>query len=541
MAVSSYQGPASIGLSDFTALRTRLVAAFGILGLVISGLGLAVVLLTGLNTRSVDGGAVLAFLVFVTASGLALWLIRHDQLEPATLVLIATYLIAFFFDPTNLLAGTLVLLLAATQASSLVLLMTALVVFGGFGLRIAQSVALTGGFTDAIFIYTVPMAALVILVVVTRVFVNSVTRAFSESARASAQLDTGAGIQRIVAGTGNVNDVLMQSVALIQERFGYDRVQVFLLNARDGQATLAASTHAPNTDLRLPVSAVSTIGQVALRGTLAVNPLTAARYRPEDDALRLKSGTQIALPLKDGQEVVAVLDLQSARTNAFSPTDQRALQIIADLLATGLRNVRLIEAQSAAAEENRRQYERAEEALREVERLNRELTRASWQGYTAERMTGITLQQETLLSDDRWTDALARASSEGKSVTRQDGEQQIVAVPVMLRGEVIGAIEVEPGAGSEQEALGMMQAVASRLAISLENARLFEEAQEMTAQEQRISEIAARYQEVGSVDELLRITLDELSDALGAERASIRLGAGASELSVTGEQKGRGS
>ncbi len=55
-------------------------------------------------------------------------------------------------------------------------------------------------------------------------------------------------------------------------------------------------------------------------------------------------------------------------------------------------------------------------------------------------------------------------------------------------------------------------------------ARLFEEAQETTAQEQRINEIVGRYQSAGTVDDLLRITLAELSDSLGARQAVIRLG-----------------
>jgi hypothetical protein len=66
--------------------------------------------------------------------------------------------------------------------------------------------------------------------------------------------------------------------------------------------------------------------------------------------------------------------------------------------------------------------------------------------------------------------------------------------------------------------------VAQRLALSLDNARLFEEAQSTTAQEHYINDIVARYQTVNSVDDLLRITLTELSQTLGAQRGAIRLG-----------------
>jgi uncharacterized protein YunC (DUF1805 family) len=70
----------------------------------------------------------------------------------------------------------------------------------------------------------------------------------------------------------------------------------------------------------------------------------------------------------------------------------------------------------------------------------------------------------------------------------------------------------------------MVQAVAQRLALSLENARLYEATLQAAAQEQRINDIAARFQSVATIDELLRITLAELSETLGAERGSIRLG-----------------
>jgi hypothetical protein len=69
----------------------------------------------------------------------------------------------------------------------------------------------------------------------------------------------------------------------------------------------------------------------------------------------------------------------------------------------------------------------------------------------------------------------------------------------------------------------MMRTVTQRLALSLDKARLFEESQEATAQEQRINEIVARYQSVTNVDELLRITLVELSQTLGATGGAIRL------------------
>lgn len=100
----------------------------------------------------------------------------------------------------------------------------------------------------------------------------------------------------------------------------------------------------------------------------------------------------------------------------------------------------------------------------------------------------------------------------------------MVAVPLTLRGEVIGAIEVESGTETDPATIALIEDVAARMAISLENARLYEEAREATGQEQFINNLSARYQAANSVDELLRLTLQEVSETLGAQYGSIRLG-----------------
>jgi GAF domain-containing protein len=101
----------------------------------------------------------------------------------------------------------------------------------------------------------------------------------------------------------------------------------------------------------------------------------------------------------------------------------------------------------------------------------------------------------------------------------------LIAVPIVLRGEVIGAIEVETDEQSpDEDMVELVQSVSQRLAISLDNARLFEEAQESTAQEQRINSIVGQFQSAPTVDDLLQITLRELNEALGAKGGSIRLG-----------------
>jgi GAF domain-containing protein len=99
-------------------------------------------------------------------------------------------------------------------------------------------------------------------------------------------------------------------------------------------------------------------------------------------------------------------------------------------------------------------------------------------------------------------------------------------VPIELRGRAIGAIEVEmEGAIRQTETLEVLQSVAQRLALSIDNARLFEQAQDIAQRELEVNTISTNLQSLNDIDDLARATIQELSRALGAAQASIRLGA----------------
>jgi GAF domain-containing protein len=66
--------------------------------------------------------------------------------------------------------------------------------------------------------------------------------------------------------------------------------------------------------------------------------------------------------------------------------------------------------------------------------------------------------------------------------------------------------------------------VANQLAVVLDNRHLLETAQASAAQANTINSLVTRFQSTNSVEELLRLTLTELGQALGAERGAIRVG-----------------
>jgi GAF domain-containing protein len=99
-------------------------------------------------------------------------------------------------------------------------------------------------------------------------------------------------------------------------------------------------------------------------------------------------------------------------------------------------------------------------------------------------------------------------------------------VPIQLRGQVVGSVEWElPLAGFGEEQVELARELASRLAYSLDNARLFQESQRAAERERLVNSIAAKLTAQTSIDAILQTAVREVGQALRAPQVSIRLGA----------------
>jgi GAF domain-containing protein len=101
-----------------------------------------------------------------------------------------------------------------------------------------------------------------------------------------------------------------------------------------------------------------------------------------------------------------------------------------------------------------------------------------------------------------------------------------VAIPVKLRGEVIGVLQIEsndPARELEKDEVGLATAVAERAAVAMENARLFQEARRRAAKEHAISEATARIGSALNIENILHVTAEELERVLGGSEIVIQL------------------
>lgn len=532
MNVSSTRAP--IAIDSLAQLRKRYVQIIALMLLV--ALTPIWTLLVFSNTNRASINLLLIFIspLFYLINYI---LARRNYINVATIMLLVLLCVSALFATNNggeVFYGVITVATAAIIADRFLYVVVNFFIISKIAFTLIREIEATGrALAPSINTSLILLATVVILSLVLRYFFNMMLNILAESRRNASLLSTTAEIGGVTAGIMNPDDLLKRAVEYIRDRFGYYYVQVFLMDENSTELTLTAATGEAGAALlretySIKPNNVQGFSTVLESGSpVIIHDMDQRVYFRRKD-VQPHSRSEVLLPINDGEKLIGVLDVQSLRSKAFGLNDTQALQIMANQLGASVRTARLFDAQKRAVQENKRLFLEAEANLREIRRLNRQLTKEGWADYLAEKpaVHGVNLAENQIISDDQWTESLVEAATRRRAISHSDGDSKTIAVPILLRGEVLGAIEIEPGGDThEQDTVEMVQAVAQRLATSLESARLFEETQEATMQEQRINEIAAQYQQATTVDDLLRITLKELSRSLGAQRGAIRLGA----------------
>ncbi len=332
----------------------------------------------------------------------------------------------------------------------------------------------------------------------------------------ASQFQAIAEVSRAIASIQEPSELLGHITAQIAEHFGVYHAGIFLLDENEEYAVLqAASSEGGQRMLarghRLKVGEVGIVGYVAGTGRtrIALDTGADAVFFQNPDLPQTRS--EIALPLKIGGRVIGVLDVQSSEPNAFSESDAEALAILADQVSIAIENARLFE-------ETRR-------ALAQTEALYQQFLRAEWGRLAREqRLAGFRYADGGATVIDRPVeDADIRSVIKtGKPIVKQagkKGEPARLIVPIILRGRVVGVVNVNAQEGKwTEDDLDILNAVAERIALSAENARLFEESSRRAAKERTIAEVSARIGALVDIDNLLQTAAQEMSRNLpGAE------------------------
>ena len=102
-------------------------------------------------------------------------------------------------------------------------------------------------------------------------------------------------------------------------------------------------------------------------------------------------------------------------------------------------------------------------------------------------------------------------------------KKNLVDIPIAIRDQVIGQLNVETNEALSLDEQNWIQAVATQAAFALENARLLDESQSTAIREKFVTEITNKIWSSTTIDGALQTTIRELGQILDATEATIEL------------------
>ena len=335
-------------------------------------------------------------------------------------------------------------------------------------------------------------------------------QANSQIQRRATQFEALAQVTQAITSIRDLQELLPHITTVISHRFGFYHVGIFLLDDANEFAVLSAANSEGGKRMlerkhRLRVGEQGIVGNVTLTG----NPRIAMDVGVDaiffDNPELPDTHSEMALPLKSGKLVVGALDVQSTERGAFTQEDIQMLSLLADQVSLAIENARLFD-------ETRR-------ALSEAETISHQLTREAWARMPVEnKLLGYrySIAGSSPLNEPLQLTELSKSN-------RVQNEVSQVTVPIELRGETIGTLVVQSPATAalNQDQIDLIRAVAERVALSAENARLFEETTRRAERERLVSNITGKIRSVNDPQSMIQTAMEELRKALGASKVEV--------------------
>ena len=160
------------------------------------------------------------------------------------------------------------------------------------------------------------------------------------------QLETSVQVSHAAASILDPQELMQTTVDLIRDRFRFYHVSIFLLDKKGEWAVVRASTGEVGEKMvaqphRLATNSQSMVGWVCTHRQPRIALDVGADAVHFDNPLLPHTRSELTLPLRIGDRLLGVLDVQSVEEAAFDNDDVRALQGMADLVAIALENARL--------------------------------------------------------------------------------------------------------------------------------------------------------------------------------------------------------
>lgn len=319
------------------------------------------------------------------------------------------------------------------------------------------------------------------------------------------------------------SSVLGSAMRLLQDEFDFFNVQLYLQNdegqlMRRGRMMLGRMDNASQqqraaTDSLAGSAALERRAVVADRSATAdVRALVAPPARKA-----------LAVPLLAGDKLLGVIEAQSETERPFSKAQIAAVERVAGQTGRALLNARRLADAETAAREAQDSLSHMATQMREQGAAGARALKAGWDSYLQrfDAPVGFDINingRQTVTRAADLPDTLREAMQGGQLVTTDTPEGTVINIPIITRGELLGAMSFQLPIGRTltERQIELARSVAERLGTTLDNARLFEQSQNQVQREHQANQVASRLLGVTDVQTVLDLAAADFQTALGA-------------------------
>jgi GAF domain len=453
-----------------------------------------------------------------------------------------------FHDATFGVLATIALIAGLTLGIRAGIFFAAISVLAGIGLAIAENLGLLQGNTSlpvwfTLLLQSINLIAIVLLLnlVIRRVAAETQktlameksekeTKALLDSSQAelsqqtitlekrNTSLQTIARFSRLATEVKTEHDLLERSAALLLEINKLNYVSIYLLDQMEECAILQVFRGGEG---NLPEPSGSILN--VIRSESANPPIVAG-------TLRLKIGdkyffiefprilpdmkTSLIYPLSRSDKLMGLINIQTSSIDNQA-MDEQTMQLASDQIVVSMLNIRLLN--------------QLQSHVQDVGEFAGGAIRSAWDQLGRERKIGYTYDRiQVLPANETFPPDVTAELRSGKAVTivsSGNAQRARIAAPILLRDAIIGVIGYDSDIVDhewQEEEKALLETIATRVSLALENARLFEETTRRADRERTVSEITTRIRSVSDPQVMVQTALEELKRALGANNIQIR-------------------
>jgi GAF domain-containing protein len=337
--------------------------------------------------------------------------------------------------------------------------------------------------------------------------------------RRARQFEAISQVVRAISSYQDLDTLMPQVTKVISEKFDVYHTGIFLLDDNREFVVLRAANSEGGQNMlvrghKLQVGQTGIVGFVAATGQSRIASDVGADAMYFDNPDLPETHSEIALPLRYAGQIIGVLDVQSKEPNAFNQEDIEILITLADQVAIAIKNTLTLE--------------EARNTLSKFQGSLDDKTYESWKVMQSRSLgLGFQLIGSTIKPLDIPLEGehIQQALTQNKTVLSEGNTPSSLAIPLRLRGQTIGIINLRTNNNYKltDDDTEIAEAVTERLSLAIETATLLGATQHRADIERLTTDISSKIGSSTRFETILQTAAQELSKALGGSDVLVQI------------------